>query len=70
MFSDTLLDNWKFRYDTVWGGLLLRSVNQEDNLNASANHGFPVYNDHHFHMGYFVYAMAYYATYYPAFASG
>jgi len=66
--DDTLDDAWKFRYDTVYGGLLLRSGPPSEPINPGANFGFPLYSDHHFHLGYFLYAMGYYATYYPSWA--
>ena len=37
-----------FLYDNVWGGLILRD--------ATGDFGFSTYNDHHYHLGYFVYA--------------
>ncbi|XP_060605019.1 uncharacterized protein LOC132757683 [Ruditapes philippinarum] len=61
--QDTLSDMWKFRYDTVWGGLFLRATNGD--LNFGVDYGFPYYNDHHFHLGYFIYAAAYYVKHYP-----
>jgi len=66
--DDTLSNAWKFRYDTVYGGLLLRSGPDNEPINPAANFGFPLYSDHHFHLGYFLYAMGYYATHYPAWA--
>ena len=56
---------WKFRYDTVWGGLFLRATNR-GTLDFGADFGFPFYNDHHFHLGYFLYALAYYVRHNPA----
>ena len=64
--TDTLEDKNKFRYDTVYGGLLLRSVDEAEPIDPVANYGFPVYSDHHFHLGYLVYAMAYYSQHYPS----
>lgn len=57
--QDTLSDMWKFHYDTVWGGLFLRATNNAD-IGYGYDFGFPYYNDHHFHLGYFLYALAYY----------
>ncbi|XP_060068686.1 uncharacterized protein LOC132548810 [Ylistrum balloti] len=57
--QDTLQDMWKFRYDTVWGGLFLRATNNAD-VGYGYDFGFPYYNDHHFHLGYLLYAIAYY----------
>ncbi|XP_045173463.2 uncharacterized protein LOC123535015 [Mercenaria mercenaria] len=61
--QDTLNDMWKFRYDTVWGGLFLRATNGD--INFGVDYGFPYYNDHHFHLGYFIYAAAYYVKHHP-----
>ncbi|XP_052801838.1 uncharacterized protein LOC128232367 [Mya arenaria] len=61
--QDTLSDKWKFHYDTVWGGLFLRAT--DGDLNFGVDYGFPYYNDHHFHLGYFIYALAYYAKFNP-----
>ncbi|XP_025097413.1 uncharacterized protein LOC112565819 [Pomacea canaliculata] len=61
--EDTLDNMWKFHYDTVWGGLFLRATNGD--LDWGVDYGFPYYNDHHFHLGYFLYAMAYYVKYHP-----
>lgn len=41
-------------YDTKWGGLVSR-VGARD---SGADFGFGVYNDHHYHLGYFCYAIA------------
>ncbi|XP_033747949.1 endo-1,3(4)-beta-glucanase 1-like [Pecten maximus] len=57
--QDTLADMWKFHYDTVWGGLFLRATNNAD-VGYGYDFGFPYYNDHHFHLGYLLYAIAYY----------
>ena len=58
LFSDTLENKWKFRYDDVWGGVFLRAT--RGNLDYGVDFGFPYYNDHHYHLGYFIYAIAYY----------
>lgn len=42
-------------YDTVWGGIISRDGSKD----PGADFGLGVYNDHHFHMGYFVYAGRY-----------
>ena len=39
-------------YDTTWGGIISR----DGSLDPGADFGLGVYNDHHFHLGYFVYA--------------
>nr|KAG5713536.1 hypothetical protein BaRGS_024584 [Batillaria attramentaria] len=62
--DDSLENMWKFHYDMVWGGLFLRATNGE--LNFGVDYGFPYYNDHHFHLGYFIYAMAYYVKHHQA----
>ncbi|KAH3888810.1 hypothetical protein DPMN_012848 [Dreissena polymorpha] len=61
--QDTLDDMWKFQYDAVWGGLFLRATS--GNLEFGVDYGFPYYNDHHFHLGYFIYAAAYFVKYHP-----
>lgn len=43
-----------FLYDSVWGGLVTRQ-----GLNDSGgDFGFGIFNDHHYHLGYFLYAIA------------
>lgn len=66
--ADTLDGGNKFLYDTVYGGLLLRSVPDGQPIDPGANFGYPMYSDHHFHLGYFIYAMGYYAAFYPQWA--
>ena len=61
--TDTLENKWKFHYDTVWGGMFLRAI--DGDLPFYADYGYPYYNDHHFHLGYFLYAMAYYVRHNP-----
>jgi len=68
LFLDTLDDMWKFNYDTVWGGLFLRAT--DGDLSFGVDYGFPFYNDHHFHLGYFLYALAYYVKQYPDWGQG
>ncbi|KAI5070127.1 hypothetical protein GOP47_0014470 [Adiantum capillus-veneris] len=43
-----------FLYDPMWGGLISRNGSH----NPGADFGLGVYNDHHYHMGYFCYACA------------
>ncbi|XP_022954809.1 probable endo-1,3(4)-beta-glucanase ARB_01444 [Cucurbita moschata] len=43
-----------FLYDSKWGGL----VTQQGASDSGADFGFGVYNDHHYHIGYFLYAIA------------
>ena len=52
----------------VWGGLFLRATNGE--LNFGVDYGFPYYNDHHFHLGYFLYAAAYYVKHHRSWGDG
>ena len=42
----------------MWGGLFLRATDGDPQFYT--DYGFPFYNDHHFHLGYFLYALAYY----------
>ena len=57
-------------YEEVWGGMISRGVDDDADFDPGANFGFVTYNDHHFHLGYWVYAMAYYAQFYPDWATG
>ncbi|CAL9023128.1 unnamed protein product [Prunus brigantina] len=43
-----------FLYNPKWGGL----VTQQGSTDRGADFGFGVYNDHHFHLGYFVYGIS------------
>ncbi|KAI3808607.1 hypothetical protein L1987_24562 [Smallanthus sonchifolius] len=43
-----------FLYEKSWGGL----VTKQGSTDTGADFGFGVYNDHHFHIGYFLYAIA------------
>lgn len=43
-----------FLYDPKWGGIVTR----QGSLDSGADFGFGIYNDHHFHLGYFLYAIA------------
>ncbi|KAM0923006.1 hypothetical protein ACQ4PT_005788 [Festuca glaucescens] len=51
-----------FLYDPKWGGL----VTQQGLTDTGADFGFGIYNDHHYHLGYFVYAIAVLAKIDPA----
>lgn len=51
-----------FLYETKWGGL----VTQQGSKDAGADFGFGIYNDHHFHLGYFLYGIAVLAKIDPA----
>lgn len=42
-----------FGYDNKWGGLISRNGAND----STADFGFGVYNDHHYHFGYFCYAI-------------
>ncbi|KAL6139449.1 hypothetical protein ACLB2K_057753 [Fragaria x ananassa] len=43
-----------FLYEGSWGGL----VTQNGALDKGADYGFGVYNDHHYHIGYFLYSIS------------
>ncbi|XP_009605803.1 glucan endo-1,3-beta-D-glucosidase-like [Nicotiana tomentosiformis] len=43
-----------FFYDTKWGGI----VTKQGSMDSGADFGFGIYNDHHYHIGYFLYAIA------------
>ncbi|XP_062009856.1 glucan endo-1,3-beta-D-glucosidase 1-like [Rosa rugosa] len=43
-----------FLYEGKWGGL----VTKNGAVDKGADYGFGVYNDHHFHLGYFLYAIS------------
>ncbi|KZV24994.1 endo-1,3(4)-beta-glucanase 2 [Dorcoceras hygrometricum] len=43
-----------FLYESKWGGL----VTKQGSTDSGADFGFGVYNDHHYHLGYFVYGIA------------
>ncbi|KAJ0043668.1 hypothetical protein Pint_18843 [Pistacia integerrima] len=51
-----------FLYDGKWGGI----VTKQGSVDTGADFGFGVYNDHHYHLGYFVYAIAVLAKIDPA----
>ncbi|KAH6791873.1 glycosyl hydrolase family 81 protein [Perilla frutescens var. hirtella] len=51
-----------FLYDAKWGGI----VTKQGSLDSGADFGFGVYNDHHYHLGYFVYGIAVLAKIDPA----
>lgn len=51
-----------FLYDGKWGGI----VTKQGSVDSGADFGFGVYNDHHYHLGYFVYAIAVLAKIDPA----
>ncbi|RUS74245.1 hypothetical protein EGW08_017983 [Elysia chlorotica] len=63
--QDTLDEMWKLRYEDVWGGLFLRATGDAV-VDWGVDYGFPYYNDHHFHLGYFLYAAAYYVKHHQA----
>ncbi|CAJ1947332.1 unnamed protein product [Sphenostylis stenocarpa] len=43
-----------FLYDGKWGGI----VTKQGSTDAGADFGFGIYNDHHYHLGYFLYGIA------------
>ncbi|KAG7602393.1 unnamed protein product [Arabidopsis thaliana] len=43
-----------FLYDPKWGGVITKLGSRD----SGADFGFGIYNDHHYHLGYFVYAIA------------
>ncbi|KAG4922723.1 hypothetical protein JHK82_051703 [Glycine max] len=43
-----------FLYENKWGGL----VTKQGSTDSTADFGFGVYNDHHYHLGYFLYGIA------------
>ncbi|KAF3443939.1 hypothetical protein FNV43_RR13629 [Rhamnella rubrinervis] len=51
-----------FLYDDKWGGL----VTKQGTLDSTADFGFGIFNDHHFHLGYFLYGVAVLAKIDPA----
>ena len=46
----------------------MRGTNGE--LHYGVDYGFPYYNDHHFHLGYFLYAAAYYVKHHKDWGNG
>lgn len=51
-----------FLYEAKWGGI----VTKQGSSDSGADFGFGVYNDHHYHLGYFVYGIAVLAKIDPA----
>ncbi|CAB4305353.1 unnamed protein product [Prunus armeniaca] len=51
-----------FLYDAKWGGL----TTKQGSTDSGADFGFGIYNDHHFHLGYFVYGVSVLAKIEPA----
>ncbi|XP_076930867.1 glucan endo-1,3-beta-D-glucosidase-like [Bidens hawaiensis] len=43
-----------FLYDKTWGGIITKQGCQD----SGADFGFGIYNDHHYHIGYFLYGIA------------
>lgn len=43
-----------FLYDPKWGGVITKQGSRD----SGADFGFGIYNDHHYHLGYFLYAIA------------
>ncbi|KAK7295461.1 hypothetical protein RJT34_18370 [Clitoria ternatea] len=50
-----------FLYERKWGGL----VTKQGSTDSTADFGFGIYNDHHFHLGYFLYGIAVLAKFDP-----
>lgn len=48
------MDGNGFVYDEKWGGI----VSKEGSFDSVADFGFGIYNNHHHHLGYFLYAIA------------
>lgn len=51
-----------FLFDRKWGGI----VTKQGAVDSGADFGFGIYNDHHYHIGYFLYAIAVLAKIDPA----
>ncbi|XP_020596646.1 probable endo-1,3(4)-beta-glucanase ARB_01444, partial [Phalaenopsis equestris] len=51
-----------FLYDPKWGGL----ITKQGSTDSGADFGFGVFNDHHYHLGYFLYAIAVLAKFDPS----
>lgn len=51
-----------FLYDPKWGGIVTR----QGSTDSGADFGFGIYNDHHYHLGYFLYAVAVLSKFDPA----
>lgn len=51
-----------FLYDRKWGGI----VTKQGATDSGADFGFGIYNDHHYHLGYFLYAISVLAKIDPA----
>ncbi|XP_024642169.1 probable endo-1,3(4)-beta-glucanase ARB_01444 [Medicago truncatula] len=43
-----------FLYDKKWGGI----ITKQGSTDTGADFGFGIYNDHHYHLGYFLYGIA------------
>ncbi|KAI3799072.1 hypothetical protein L1987_34362 [Smallanthus sonchifolius] len=51
---DGTFDGNRFWYDRSWGGL----ITNQGSKHRAADFGFGIYNDHHFHIGYYLYGIA------------
>ncbi|XP_021763495.1 probable endo-1,3(4)-beta-glucanase ARB_01444 [Chenopodium quinoa] len=51
-----------FLYDGKWGGM----VTKQGSTDSGADFGFGIFNDHHYHLGYFIYGIAVLAKIDPA----
>lgn len=53
-WMDGTFDANGFLYDSKWGGI----VTKQGSADSGADFGFGIYNDHHYHLGYFIYGIA------------
>ncbi|CAK8533284.1 unnamed protein product [Lathyrus sativus] len=51
---DGTLNGNGFLYDKKWGGI----ITKQGSSDTGADFGFGIYNDHHYHLGYFLYGIA------------
>ncbi|MDR1696232.1 MAG: T9SS type A sorting domain-containing protein [Endomicrobium sp.] len=58
-----------FQYDGTWGGIIPNPTSKDSGDGGKFGFGEEMYNDHHFHYGYFIYASAILAMYDQEFAS-
>lgn len=47
-------NSFMYAYDPKWGGI----ITVQGSRNAREDHGYGIYNNHHVHLGYFLYAIA------------
>ncbi|XP_071940914.1 uncharacterized protein [Antedon mediterranea] len=58
-----------FRYDSIWGGMFLYSNRKYEPIYYWTNFGFVSYSNHHIHLGYWIYGIAYYAKHHMEWAA-